>query len=491
MQAAEAIAMHTLHEVLSAVALPADCRVQLRELNWLCTPLEAAGRLAEQPGMVFLDCNSLEYSNWGGISIVAAGPLIQLRIDGNGRSTITLRGSHAACVSDADPLKVMDTVLAAAVSVQAPPEPPFAGGWIGVLAYEFGRFIEDLPATTVEDIHLPVAWLGFYDQAAVFDHRRRRWFRVTVQFSDSLPAGEPTWMDDLDLTAESDSPVAELTGPVTANMSAHDYRRIVARTVQYIHAGDIFQANVSRRLSAGFTGRPWPLYRRLRAANPGGFNAYLNVPGGTILSTSPELFLQVDKDFVLTRPIKGTRPRGDTAAEDRRLADELLASGKDRAELNMIIDLLRNDLGRVCRFGTVRVLNDAVLETHPSVFHLVGEVEGRLRVGLPQGGFVDLIRASFPGGSITGAPKIRAMQIIDELEPTARSAYTGSIGYLSLNGRSAWNIAIRTAICSEGKLHLQLGAGIVADSDPQAEYEETLAKGKAMLAGLGVTLEED
>jgi para-aminobenzoate synthetase component 1 len=229
---------------------------------------------------------------------------------------------------------------------------------------------------------------------------------------------------------------------------------------------------------------PYELYKRLRGINPAPFASYLNFVGVNIVGASPERFLKVRGDLVETRPIKGTRPRGKTTEEDKELAAALLASKKDRAENIMIVDLERNDLGRVCCYGTVSVTELAILETYPTVFHLTSTVSGQLRQG---NGCTELLKATFPGGSITGAPKVRAMEIIDELEPTRRSVYTGSIGYLGFNGDMDLNIVIRTIIVKDGKAYFQVGGAIVYDSEPEAEYLETLDKGRALMRALGLS----
>jgi len=229
---------------------------------------------------------------------------------------------------------------------------------------------------------------------------------------------------------------------------------------------------------------PYDLYLRLRQINPAPFACYLEFPELTIVSASPERFLRLQGDFVETRPIKGTRPRGKTEEEDKALSQELITSTKDRAENIMIVDLERNDLGRVCRFGSVKVSEMAIMERFPSVFHLTSTVTGRLRQDKNS---IDLLRATFPGGSITGAPKIRAMEIIEELEPTKRSIYTGSIGYIGFNGNIDLNIAIRTFIVKKEKVYFQVGGAIVYDSDPEKEYQETLDKGRALINALGIT----
>ena len=268
---------------------------------------------------------------------------------------------------------------------------------------------------------------------------------------------------------------------LNSNFTSEAYIGTVDRVRKYIAAGDVFQVNLSQRFETKLTISPYELYQRLRKVNPAPFASYLNFDGITIVSASPERFLKVQGDLVETRPIKGTRPRGKDPVEDERLAHELVHSIKDRAENIMIVDLERSDLGRVCRYGTVKVTELAILETFPTVFHLTSTIVGRLR---QEATSIDLLKATFPGGSITGAPKVRAMEIIDELEPTRRSVYTGSIGYLGFNGDLDINIVIRTCLIKNGKAYFQVGGGIVYDSDPEGEYLETLDKARGLIQAL-------
>jgi para-aminobenzoate synthetase component 1 len=264
---------------------------------------------------------------------------------------------------------------------------------------------------------------------------------------------------------------------LTSNVNRAAYLKTVRRAIDYIYAGDCFQVNIAQRLLCPALLPPIELYRRLRWRNPATFSAYADLGDFVVASASPERFLRVEGGEVETRPIKGTRPRGATPAEDESRVAELLHSAKDRAENVMIVDLLRNDLGRVCGYGSVRVAALCRLESYAFVHHLVSEVRGRLRDGL---GPIDLLRAAFPGGSVTGAPKIRAMEIIDELEPCRRGVYTGAIGYFSDHGRADFNIAIRTLVIEADTAHFHVGGGIVIDSDPLLEYRETLAKGRRL-----------
>jgi para-aminobenzoate synthetase component 1 len=266
---------------------------------------------------------------------------------------------------------------------------------------------------------------------------------------------------------------------LASNFDQVSYLECVRRALEYIAAGDVFQINLSQRFTAHGTIEPLDLFLRLAAASPAPFSAFMSWRDLAVVSASPELFYQTKGRSVVTRPIKGTRPRSDDAAVDQSLAAELTRSAKDRAELTMIVDLERNDLGRVCRYGTVRVIDPLAVESFAQVHHLVATVEGRLRGEI---GPVDVIRAVFPGGSVTGAPKIRAMEIIDELEPTRRSLYTGAIGYLGRGGAGGFNIAIRTMTVEGNRVSYQVGGGIVADSHPQGEYEETLHKGRGLRA---------
>lgn len=360
---------------------------------------------------------------------------------------------------------------------------PFTGGAVGYLGYELNHFIEELPNTTVDDLQFPEMYLCFYGRILAVDHLKERVYKV-----DRLQEKEPKEEREILLkTADrlpEFHPVApvEITAPLRSNFTRSQYESIIRGAKEYIAAGDIYQVNLSQRFHCQTSSSPFHLYRRLMKVNPSPFAAYLGMGNRAILSSSPERFLLVEGDRVETRPIKGTRHRGSTQEEDERLGRELMESEKDRAELAMIVDLERNDLGRVCRYGTVQVVEEAALETYPTVLHLVATVEGRLRKDKD---LVDLLRATFPGGSITGAPKVRAMEIIDEFEPTVRSAYTGSIGYIGFDGRADLNIAIRTMMMKERDVFFQVGGGIVADSDPAAEYQETLHKGEGMMRALG------
>jgi para-aminobenzoate synthetase component 1 len=368
---------------------------------------------------------------------------------------------------------------------------PFRGGAIGFLSYDLGRKFERLPTIAIDDLRTPDFWFGFYDLFLVFEHDDAGdpvagWIVSTGdpasgEAQRARAAERLLWLRQrLDEMPARIAPFA--CGTIESTHTRASYKRAVRTCLDWIAAGHVYQVNLSQRFAAPFEGDPRALYLALRRANPAPFAAYLDTGARQVLSSSPERFLRVDGDRIETRPIKGTRPRGATEAEDRRLRSELLASPKDRAELVMIVDLERNDLGRVCRFGSVVTGSIARLETYETVHHLVGLVHGRLRPGTS---LCDVVRAAFPGGSITGAPKIRAMEIIEGLEPVRRGVYCGAIGMLGLDGRADLNIAIRTAVVQDARVHVSAGGGIVADSDPDLEYEETLHKAAGLLRALG------
>ena len=333
------------------------------------------------------------------------------------------------------------------------------GAAVGYLGYGLKQHVETLPETVVDDGGLPDCVLAFYDRLN------------TVEPDQIAPAAK-----------QMRAPLATTHG-LRSNFTKDGYEEAVRRALRYIRAGDIYQVNLSQRFQAPYAGDPFDLYLGLRTLSPSPFAAFLRFPEFAVLSSSPERFLRYDPTDrrIETRPIKGTRPRGRDAESDRGLAAELAASAKDRAENLMIVDLERNDLGRVAEIGSVNVPEMFELETFANVHHLTSTVRARLQ---PESDIVDLLKSTFPGGSITGAPKIRAMEIIDELEPVARGVYTGAIGYIGFDGNTDLNIAIRTIVVKDSVAAFHVGGGIVADSDPTCEYEETLHKGAAMARAL-------
>ena len=357
---------------------------------------------------------------------------------------------------------------------------PFAGGLIGYLAYDFGRLFEPLPDQAIDDLHLPSARLGLYAWALVSDHQEQT---SQLVFHPALAQAERQRLIALFELPDAQADVSfKLTAPFASDINAEQYREAIERIHAYIQAGDCYQVNFAQRFRACFEGDPWTAYQALRVACPTPFAGYLALPkGDAVLSLSPERFVKVSQRQVETRPIKGTRPRGRNSAEDAAFADELMASEKDRAENLMIVDLLRNDLGRTCRIGSVKVPELFRLESYPNVHHLVSAITGELAEGKDA---LDLIGGSFPGGSITGAPKIRAMQIIEELEPTRRALYCGSLVYLDVRGEMDSSIAIRSLLAKDGQIACWGGGGIVADSQWEAEYQETFTKVRVLMQTL-------
>ena len=443
----------------------------------------------DRPYSFFLD-SGMDPKKLGRYSFIGGDPFLVLKSRG---SEITLLSGDKKEVRQGNPFDVAGELLETYALEGCTADIPFAGGAVGYFSYDLCHFIERLPTTAVDDLQLPECYLAFYASAIAVDHLYGKTYLMATGFPELEEAKRTRkakealayLRDTLSGTRRTDEesePGFIGEGTVLRSNFTHDeYLRVVAAAREYICAGDIFQVNLSQRFTADLNIPPYELYRRLRRINPAPFASYLNFEDVSIVGASPERFLKVRGDWVETRPIKGTRPRGKTEAEDRAMAQELLSSVKDRAENIMIVDLERNDIGRVCRYGTVKATELAILETFPTVFHLTSTVVGRLS---PDKGRVDLLKATFPGGSITGAPKVRAMEIIDELEPTRRSVYTGSIGYLSFAGGMDLDIVIRTILVKDGKAYFQVGGGIVYDSEPEAEYQETLDKGKALIQAL-------
>ena len=433
-------------------------------LPYLANPADYFAAIRHAPGAVLLD-SGRPTADRGRYDLLSAWPEAELTLqpDESGRDFLqrlrnSLKQLGNAALPDAYEL-------------------PFAGGLIGYLSYDFGRQLEQLPAHALDDLHLPDARLGLYAWALITDHQAAT---SQLVFHPSL---EPAQRDRL--IQLFSQPAPQLNGPFSLkqpmqpDISASQYQQALSKIHDYIQAGDCYQVNYTQRFSAQCEGDAWTAYCALRQACPTPFSGFMSLADDSaILSLSPERFVRVSHHQVETRPIKGTRPRGKNSAEDAANAAELLASAKDRAENLMIVDLLRNDLGRTCRTGSVRVPQLFTLESYPNVHHLVSSVVGELADGKDA---LDLIGDSFPGGSITGAPKIRAMQIIDELEPTRRSIYCGSLLYLDVRGEMDSSIAIRSLLVKDGSVSCWGGGGIVADSDWQDEYQESITKVKVLL----------
>ncbi|MCX8140561.1 MAG: aminodeoxychorismate synthase component I [Gemmataceae bacterium] len=451
----------------------------IRELRPAPPAWEVARRLIDLPHLVFLD-SAEGHPQRGRYSYIAADPAVWFTATvGPDRSAAQLLWQEW-----------QNLYQQHRRSVDWPAElPPFCGGWVGLFGYGLQRLWERIPRTRWDEFAVPDLAVGRYDWLLAFDHfQDRAWCidwtaagSAAERIAGLLRQDPPPLPECVGPQAALAAPCYPLTGwpGVVSNFDRAGYEAAVGRAVEYVRAGDCFQVNLSQRLLAPLRCHPWKLYERLRQCNPAPFAAYFDLGRFQILSASPERFLRLSAEgWVETRPIKGTRPRGRSAAEDAALAQELLSSPKERAENVMIVDLLRNDLGRVCSFGSVQVQAVCELESFRHVHHLVSEVRGRLRPGC---GPLELLAAAFPGGSVTGAPKVRAMEIIAELEPTARGPYCGCLAWLGFNGAMDSCILIRTMTAGQGWVQFPVGGGIVADSDPAREYEETLHKAAGLL----------
>ncbi len=375
------------------------------------------------------------------------------------------------------------------------PKGIFRGGWVGYFSYELGRYIERLPETTIDDLQMPLIRLCFYDRVICYDHIEETCWLIALQLADDVEKPEQKLAALENLLAKSQEVL--LPQPRSADIENIDFSRIrcnidkdyylrmVEKIKRYIYDGDVYQINFSQRFECDYNARPIELYHWQNHYNPSGYAAYIDGGSFYIVSASPEMFITIADGVISTKPIKGTRPRISEAGKGKQINaknfDELLYSEKEQAELNMIIDLERNDVARICEHGTRKVIQPRTIESYPTVFHAVATVAGQLQKDVT---FCDILKAMFPGGSITGAPKIRSMEIIDETEPTERSVYTGGIGFIGIDGSACLNIAIRTIIITGEKAFAQTGGGIVADSDPEAEWQETITKARALLAGI-------
>lgn len=459
---------------------------------------QALRQFAAHPQCLFLD-SAKQHPTLGRYSFLMADPV------------------HWESASEpaADPFQTIQAKIAAWPSAAIDDLPPFQGGAAGLLGYELGRCFEDVPAAAIDEFRTPIFAMGIYDVVLAIDHLQQRCWLVSQGFPETAPAARReraeargrevlAWLQNsapsLPYERERHPPltVSELAPQhalesldgLTSDFSREQYLQLVRRAVEYIHAGDIFQVNLSQRFlyPAQPTSNHEPaaenslnLYLRLRDRNAGTFAGYMDLGDAQVLSASPERFICARESMVETRPIKGTRRRMDRPEADLYSATDLHESVKDRAENVMIVDLLRNDLSRVCRSESVRVTQLCELEQYEFVQHLVSAVQGELQPGRHP---LDLIRAAFPGGSITGAPKVRAMEIISELEPTARGPYCGCLGYIGFDGAMDSNILIRTITASRGWWQMPAGGGIVAESKPHAEYQETLDKARGMVRSL-------
>ncbi|WJM79299.1 aminodeoxychorismate synthase component 1 [Pectobacterium brasiliense] len=426
--------------------------------------LDRFAPFSQQPWAMLLHSGFADHPH-NRFDIMVADPRVTLCTRG-GKTEI--RRDSVTSIVDGEPFALLQEQLdSLALSPDTHPDFPFQGGALGLFGYDLGRQIETLPAQAEQDIDLPDMAVGLYDWALVADHHRQT---LTLIVHHSLQA-RLDWLANPPV----DTPKTDfsLTSNWQPNMSREAYGEKFRKIQDYLLAGDCYQVNLAQRFSAAYDGDEWQAFLRLSAGNKAPFSAFLRLPENTVISVSPERFLWLENHRIQTRPIKGTLPRLADSAADKQQAVRLANSEKDRSENLMIVDLLRNDIGRVAVPGSVRVPELFVVEPFPAVHHLVSTIEAQLPEDCTA---TTLLRACFPGGSITGAPKIRAMQIIEELEPQRRNAYCGSVGYISLCGTMDTNITIRTLLTERGRIYCWAGGGIVADSQEQAEYQETFDK---------------
>jgi len=488
-------------------------RPLLQEIPTARTPESLVETLRGEVGVVLLRTGQFDLPS-ARYSFVTANPFLTFRSFGS-RCEVT---RHAVCPNSqlptpisyeqfGNPWQLLDALMARCELLDEIDSQFPLGGAFGCWGYDLKNFTEPkLPRRAANDLELPDCHVGFYDSVVVFDHQTGRVTVISTGLEadgtrseahaaekmkfwrEKLEKELPQWhrdteKDDVSLNQNALCLCASVA-EISSNVTRAEFIATVEQAQRYIRQGDIYQVNLSHRLTAPCDSA-WQLFQKLAMVSPAPFSAFLDAGDFQLASSSPEQFLRMSGSHIVTRPIKGTRPRAADSNRDAQLAYELQTSAKELAELVMITDLLRNDLGRICQFGSVAVPELAKLEKFAQVQHLVSTVEGRLRNDVTH---FAALAASFPGGSITGAPKFRAMEIIDELEPLSRGAYCGCIGYLGFNRESQLNIAIRTAVCKNGRAHFNVGAGIVADSNPEAEYEETLAKARGFLAALELNL---
>lgn len=428
-------------------------------------------RLSHLPWAMLLHSGYADHP-YSRFDIVVAEPICTLTTFG--KETVVSESEKRTTTTD-DPLQVLQQVLDRAdIRPTHNEDLPFQGGALGLFGYDLGRRFESLPEIAEQDIVLPDMAVGIYDWALIVDHQRHT---VSLLSHNDVNARR-AWLESQQFSPQEDF---TLTSDWQSNMTREQYGEKFRQVQEYLHSGDCYQVNLAQRFHATYSGDEWQAFLQLNQANRAPFSAFLRLEQGAILSLSPERFILCDNSEIQTRPIKGTLPRLPDPQEDSKQAEKLANSAKDRAENLMIVDLMRNDIGRVAVAGSVKVPELFVVEPFPAVHHLVSTITARLPEQLHAS---DLLRAAFPGGSITGAPKVRAMEIIDELEPHRRNAWCGSIGYLSFCGNMDTSITIRTLTAINGQIYCSAGGGIVADSQEEAEYQETFDKVNRILKQL-------
>ncbi|RYV04026.1 aminodeoxychorismate synthase, component I [Shewanella sp. OPT22] len=450
--------------------------LSVRQIDITLTTEAVFSHFADKPWAVLLDSANANHPD-ARYDIISFDPVATL-VTQNQHSHFEVLNPQVCCdlqnkTTTSNPFDVLNKYQQAIFSDKLECSLPFSGGVLGSFNYDLGRRVEKLPELAENDLSLNEMNIGFYDWALVYDYHNQTWSLVCYSDDESYIDAKQALIYETLSGSRKVQQEFKLSGKWQAQITKTEYANKFNKVHSYLLSGDCYQINLTQRFSANYSGNEWQAYLKLRHQNQAPFSAYIRLPQHTILSISPERFLQLDNGKVETKPIKGTLPRSSDSVEDQRAAVQLQNSVKDRAENLMITDLLRNDLGRVAKAGTVKVPNLFDIESFPAVHHLVSTITADLKDGLSA---TDLLNATFPGGSITGAPKIRAMEIIEELEPSRRSIYCGSIGYISQDGKMDTSITIRTLVTENNKIYCWAGGGIVADSNIDAEYQETYDK---------------
>lgn len=454
--------------------------VKIEEIKTSLKSFEIYSLFKDRRNSFILD-SGMDPEKLGRYSFIGFDPLLIFK---SKEDKVYITKSDGTSIVTSSPFERLQEILNK-YSFEYESELPFVGGAVGYLSYDLCHQIEELPRTAIDDVDIPDMFFGFYDGVVIVDHLEEKTYIAAI----GIERDREGVIEDIKKVIETNNEtkikveIRERKEKINieSNFTKDEYIVSLNKLKDYIKEGDIYQANLTQRFACDIDESPYDLYNRLRTINPAPFASFIDFGEGHIVSSSPERFIKIDKGVIETRPIKGTRPRGNTPEDDKLNREELLSSDKDKSELLMIVDLERNDIGRISEIGSVNVTELFHLEEYPTVYHLVSTIKGDIKKELE---LTDVLRATFPGGSITGAPKIRAMEIIDELEPTQRNIYTGSIGYIGFNGVVDLNIVIRTIICKDSRAYFQAGGGIVWDSDPLMEYEESLHKAKAMMRAI-------
>lgn len=454
----------------------------LKELNTKLNSFELYTIFKDDKYSFFLD-SGMDHNRLGEFSFIGSNPFLIFK--SKDRDIEIIRDGKIEKLTGDPFVKIKEIMNEYKMDYKS--DIPFVGGAVGYLSYDLCHHIESLPRTAIDDVNVPDMYFGLYDGVVCIDHRGEsdRVYVASLGIIDSKERRADSIIEKIKKREQEGIdivlPKSTKKKEFKSNFTRDEFISSVRKVQDYIKSGDIYQANLTQRYSCDLEETPYELYGKLREINPAPFASFMDFEEGQIVSSSPERFIKLKDGIIETRPIKGTMPRGETPEEDLKNREQLINSEKDKAELLMIVDLERNDLGKIAKTGTVEVTELFRLEEYPTVYHLVATVVAEVEDDCDA---IDCITASFPGGSITGAPKIRAMEVIDELEPTQRNIYTGSVGYIGFNGDMDLNIVIRTVVCKDNKAYFQVGGGMTWDSNAEMEYQETLDKAKALMDAL-------